>query len=111
MDVFSMLMQLFPFLFFFALLFLLGRGKTCPSCHKPMPVFQSPLTKSRRQWLVGGYRCPNCGCETDLKGRQVAASTLPDQGALKLGLGMFIVCIVISLLLTAVPLLILLMRA
>ncbi|QDU50906.1 hypothetical protein [Gimesia panareensis] len=111
MDVFSMLMPLFPFLFFFGLIFFLGRGKTCPSCHKPMPLFQSPLTKSRRQWLVGGYRCPNCGCETDLKGRQVATSAVPDRGALKLGLGMFVVCIVISLLLTSMLVLILLTRA
>jgi hypothetical protein len=110
MDVFSMLMPLIPFLFFFALLFLHGRGKTCPSCHEPMPVFQSPLTKTRRQWIVGGYRCPNCGCETDLKGRQVAANTVPDQGALLLGLGMFVFCIAISLLLTCIPLLMLLMR-
>jgi DNA-directed RNA polymerase subunit RPC12/RpoP len=110
MDFTLTLMPLIPFLFFFAFLFLHARGINCPSCHSPMPVFQSPFNKTRRQWLVGGYRCPNCGCETDLKGRQVAARTLPEQGTLLLGLGLFVFCIVISLLLTCIPLMMLLMR-
>ncbi len=110
MDFTLTLMPLIPFLFFFAFLFLLGRGKTCPACHRPMPTLQSPFTKTRRQWLVGGYRCSNCGCETDLKGRQVAASTLPEQRTLMLGLGLFVFCIVISLLLTCIPLMMLLIR-
>lgn len=51
------------------------RRKDCPECGSPLSGFQSPFTKTRRQWVEGGYLCQNCGCETDLAGNKVAAGT------------------------------------
>ena len=61
-----------PFLFFFAVVFgLFRRRRNCPECGAPLSPLQNPLTKTRRQWLVGGYICSKCGCEVDLKGLPV----------------------------------------
>lgn len=72
---------LIPFLFvpFFLWLIFFGMGgrKTCPDCNLPLQCFQSPFTKTRRQWLKGGYLCKNCGCESDMAGRKVHAGTAP----------------------------------
>ncbi len=41
---------------------------TCPECQNPLSRFQSPYTKTRRQWLYGGYQCSNCSSELDQQG-------------------------------------------
>jgi hypothetical protein len=65
--------------------FLMTRGKVCPNCATPLPSLQSPFTKSRRQWLEGGYRCQHCGCETDRAGVQVRPDTPPRRRSLAIG--------------------------
>jgi len=62
---------------FFLIVVPLRRPGPCPECGKAMPVFQSPLTKTRRQWLAGGYVCQHCGCETNLAGQKVTADSPP----------------------------------
>lgn len=57
------------------LLWLLLRRVDCPDCGSTLPPFISPFRKTRRMWRVGGYLCGRCGCETDMAGRKVAAST------------------------------------
>ena len=69
---------LLPFAFFFAWLFMRPR-KACPDCGKLLPLFQSPFTKTKRQWLVGGYICQNCGCEADIDGNKVPAGVAPQR--------------------------------
>jgi hypothetical protein len=51
------------------------RRRTCPDCAFPLPIFYSPLRKTRRMWRAGGYLCARCGCEADLAGRKVTADT------------------------------------
>ena len=65
---------LFPFVVFFAWLFIFGMGrqKLCPDCNKPLPRIQSPFTKTKHQWIEGGFICSNCGCESDINGTKVA---------------------------------------
>ena len=71
----SLLTLLIPFALFFAWLLFFQRGrKACPECGARLPGIQSPFTKTKRQWLAGGYVCPNCGCETATAGRQVLAT-------------------------------------
>jgi hypothetical protein len=36
---------------------------------------QSPFTKTKRQWIEGGYVCTKCACETDQTGRRVPQNT------------------------------------
>jgi DNA-directed RNA polymerase subunit RPC12/RpoP len=73
--------------FFVLLLFwMTRRPKRCPECGERLPVFQSPLTKSWRQWVEGGYVCRKCGCEADIAGRKVPAGTLPRARSLVLGI-------------------------
>ena len=75
-----MLNTLWPilaFVPFFLFLVLHGaRQRPCPECGAPLSGFQSPLTKTRRQWVAGGYLCRRCGCESDLAGVRV----VPGQG-------------------------------
>lgn len=67
------LLPLIPFLLFFAFLpWGTQRRVNCPQCGARLPVLQSPWTKSRRQWMEGGYRCQRCGCETNLAGEPVS---------------------------------------
>ncbi len=70
-------LPLLPFVLFFAWLFLfaLRYRKPCPDCGKPLPSFQSPLTKTKRQWIEGGFLCNHCGCESDISGNKVAPET------------------------------------
>jgi hypothetical protein len=42
----------------------------CPKCSTPLRYTRIPT--SRRQALWGGYTCPNCACETDKWGREIA---------------------------------------
>jgi uncharacterized protein (DUF983 family) len=68
------------FLLLFAFFLVVGplrRPGPCPGCGEALPIFQSPLTKTRRQWLAGGYVCQRCGCETNLAGQKVKADSPP----------------------------------
>ena len=68
------------FLLLFAFFLVVGplrRPGSCPECGDALPIFQSPLTKTRRQWLAGGYVCQRCGCETNLAGQKVTADSPP----------------------------------
>ena len=84
---------LLPFAFFAWLLFM-GRGKACPNCNKPLPPFQSPFTKTKRQWWKGGYLCQNCGCETDIAGNKVAAGVGPRRRSIVIGIGLMTLAVV-----------------
>ena len=65
-------------LFFFLLFFFaIRRPRSCPACGESLSAFQSPFTKTKRQWWEGGYLCQTCGCESDLAGRRVAPGTPP----------------------------------
>lgn len=79
-----------PFALFFAWLFFFGvkRRRACPGCNKPLPLIQSPFTKTRRQWFEGGYVCPNCGCEADITGKKVPAETAPQPRSIITGIGL-----------------------
>jgi len=48
-------MNFLPVALFFAWLvfFSNSRAPDCPDCGSPLPVFQSPFTKTRRQWAGG----------------------------------------------------------
>lgn len=56
----------------FALLFILVQTRhmpeRCPECEFPLSRFQSPFTKTKRQWRHGGFQCTRCACELDLNG-------------------------------------------
>ncbi|MEQ1824498.1 MAG: hypothetical protein ABL921_01060 [Pirellula sp.] len=62
---------------FFVIFVLLRRPGACPECGDALPIFQSPFTKTRRQWLVGGYVCQRCGCATNMAGQKVTADSPP----------------------------------
>tara|TARA_R110002111_G_scaffold262875_1_gene342545 strand:+ start:115456 stop:115800 length:345 start_codon:yes stop_codon:yes gene_type:complete len=103
---------LLPFLVMISLwsLFGMGRSKICPNCNTPFPQFQSPFTKTKRQWMVGGYRCLNCGCETDLAGKKVHSSVIPQQQSVVTGLGLLALILVAILALSFLPLLMMVNR-
>jgi len=73
-------LPLLPFAIFFAWLFFtaLRHRKPCPDRAHPLPSFQSPLTKTKRQWIEGGHICGHCGCEADYSGVKVATGTPPN---------------------------------
>jgi hypothetical protein len=74
----DIMLILFPFVPFFAILLLLSHCRvSCPDCGDPLPFFQSPLTKTRRQWIAGGSVCQRSGCETNMVGQKVTADTFP----------------------------------
>jgi hypothetical protein len=77
---FQYLFFFLPFLMFIPLfVFILSSSMkrlNCPDCRQPLPLTQSPFTKTRRQWIEGGYLCENCGCETDIAGKTVPPGTL-----------------------------------
>ena len=84
-PIFPALIAFAPF--FAILLFLiLRRPKACPDCGAPLPPIQSPLTKTWRQWIEGGYVCRKCGCEADIAGRKVPAGTRPRAKSVVLGM-------------------------
>jgi hypothetical protein len=71
-----LVIALTPFaVFFFVLLFFGMRRVNCPDCGARLPCLQSPFTKTRRQWLEGGYLCGRFGCETDLAGHKIENGT------------------------------------
>jgi len=70
------LLPLLPFLVFFVWLILLRAPRRyCPDCGTLLASFQSPFTKTKRQWIEGGFVCRRCGCESDLSGNKVAADS------------------------------------
>jgi hypothetical protein len=73
MSVWAIILPILPFLPFFVIALREAmRRRACPGCGARLSGFQSPLTKTRRQWLEGGYLCGRCGVESDLAGRVVA---------------------------------------
>ncbi len=74
MDI--ILPALLPFMILVPWL-LLRRPASCLECGDALPLFQSPLTKTRRQWFAGGYVCQRCGCETNLAGQKLTADSPP----------------------------------
>jgi predicted RNA-binding Zn-ribbon protein involved in translation (DUF1610 family) len=62
-----------PLLFFFFYLVLItgvfAKRYDCPDCGTPLPWVV--LKKNVRQWLEGGWVCPNCGIDVDSNGRKV----------------------------------------
>ena len=55
----------------FALLAALNCPPNCPECGTAISCVQTPMTKTKRQWMQGGYRCSNCDCQMDLRGNIV----------------------------------------
>lgn len=78
---------LLPFAIFFVWLLVTSvlQRKLCPSCSQSLPLLQSPLTKTKRQWVEGGYVCENCGCETDFAGARVEPGTVPSTRSIVIG--------------------------
>lgn len=83
-------LPLLPFAVFFAWFFLgiLGSRKSCPDCGHRLSSLQSPLTKTKRQWIEGGFLCGHCGCESDIAGNKVAVGTPPKLRSLVIGMGL-----------------------
>ena len=78
------LLSLLPFSAVFLVLLascLVARRKKCPDCGDPLPAFQSPASKTWRQWVEGGYQCRRCGCETTIAGGKVALGAAPSSGS------------------------------
>lgn len=76
---------------FFLLLIVHGaRQRPCPACGAPLSGFQSPLTKTRRQWVEGGYLCRRCGCESGRAGGRMAPGTGWNRGALLEGIALIV---------------------
>ena len=90
-----MIMGAFGLFFAWLFFFRMGQSKLCPGCHAPLRAFQSPFSKTRRQWFEGGYLCQNCGCETDTAGEKVIAGRPPRARSIVIGMTL--------LALTAVP--------
>jgi len=94
---------LLPFIVFFAWFFLaMARRKPCPGCNKPMPPFQSPFTKTKRQWWEGGYVCQHCGCEADIAGNQVPAGSAPKRRSIITGVALLTLAFVPAVILLSV---------
>ena len=68
-DAFWPLLVFVPF--FVLMLVQALRRRHCPECGERLPAFQSPFTKTERQWAFGGWVCRACGCEVDVQGRPV----------------------------------------
>jgi hypothetical protein len=83
-------LPLIPFAIFFAWLFFtaIWRRKPCPDCAQSLPLYQSPLTKTKRQWIEGGCVCGHCGCETDYSGAKVASGTPPRTRSIVFGVSL-----------------------
>jgi hypothetical protein len=75
-QLFAMLLPWLMFIPFFVLLAVNStRRLNCPDCGQPLSPTGSPFTKTRRQWIEGGYLCRNCGCEVDNAGKKVPPGT------------------------------------
>ena len=95
---------LLPFAAFLAWLFFFGMGrrKACPNCNQWLPRIQSPLTKTKRQWLEGGYVCQNCGCEADIAGNEVPAGVVLQRRSIITWIGLLTLAVVLGLILLTV---------
>lgn len=76
------LLVLIVFAPFFLLLLFGIKRRRCPDCETPLPLLISPLTKTRRQWLEGGWICPNCGIDVDSNGNKVVMPDVVNWGKL-----------------------------
>ena len=63
---YSVWLGIAPFLFGIFFYLLVFRAGKCPACGASLPRFVSPFTKTTRQWLEGGWVCPNCGADVEL---------------------------------------------
>ena len=90
-----------PFVVFFMWLFLFGtrRRKSCADCGELLPPFQSPLKKTKRQWLAGGYVCAKCGCEMDIAGKKVPAGMGARVGSMVTGIALLTLAAVLGVIL------------
>ena len=93
---YPVLLALLPLIFFWWS-YSMAQGKVCPDCGTPLRPFQSPFTKTRRQWLKGGYLCTTCGCEMDISGRKVAVGSPPLPRSILYGFGAVIFGTVLAL--------------
>jgi hypothetical protein len=91
---------LVPIALFFAWLFLRSHPD-CPDCGNRCSIIQSPLTKTTRQWIEGGFRCAHCGCESDRSGNKVVAGAALNPQSLYVAIGLLAA--------TAIPAVVLLM--
>ena len=83
-------LPLLPFVIFFAWLIstAMRRRKPCPNCAHPLPLIQSPLTKTKRQWIEGRSVCRHCGCESNCSGAKVASRTPSRSRSILIGLSL-----------------------
>ncbi len=89
-------LPLVPFAAFFAWLLFFGMRttKVCPDCNKPLEAIQSPFTKTKRQWVEGGFLCGHCGCETDLTGKKIDAGTPQTRRSIVVAIGVLTLAMV-----------------
>jgi hypothetical protein len=109
------LMGILPFVVIFLpfyLWLLFGRRYHCPQCGHRLPSLISPVTKTRRQWLEGGWICPNCGYEVDSHGEKVTMAWAPNWRNLwvqcaflagAVGVGILLICFTLHSLSPAAP--------
>lgn len=97
-------LPLLPFTVFFAWLMFFGmrNARVCPDCNKPLAAIQSPFTKTKRQWVEGGFLCRHCGCETDAAGRKIDVGTPPQRRSIVTTVGMLTLTLVPAIALLAV---------
>ena len=96
-------LPLLPLVLFFAFfLFGMRRRKSCPECGNPLPSFQSPLTKTKRQWLEGGFLCYHCGCESDISGNKVPSGTSPRLRSIFMGIASVALAVVLAVVMLVV---------
>jgi len=72
-----------------------ARKRNCPDCGHRLPAYQPPWSRTTRQLVEGGYLCPNCGCETDLRGNKV-------EGGARTAVFRFAILALVGIVLTAV---------
>lgn len=92
----------FAVFFVFLVVFSMRRPKACPDCRKPLPLLQSPLNKTKRQWWEGGYVCRNCGCEADIAGNKVPAGAAPQRRSITGGMALLTFSIAVAVALVTV---------
>ena len=83
-------LPLLPFAIFFAwLLFGMQSRVPCPDCGQVLSGIQSPLTKTKRQWIEGGFHCTHCGCESDVSGNKVVIGAPPKHRSVYIEIALF----------------------
>lgn len=94
--------SLLPFIVFFAWFFMGRARRSCPNCGRSLPRTVSPLMKTRRQWLEGGWVCSHCGCEVNFAGQEVVAATAQNRRAMTLHLSLLAMATVLAVFLLSV---------